>query len=607
MKKLLPIFLMVSVISFLLFVFNQKPALAEEEVKCDSENLSPERNPRPACGGFSLLPDWEWVQPIQNLNPFRACKCDLCNLNAPQAPSCANTFKTLQEVEYERGGPETIKWDGTIYIDPTEVKIPFVGEKNEEKAMWEFWKFWEQSHASENDYLADYFEGTNEYYRNYGNQTTLTDYQGVLRKLTPYEYQNQLKKQLIIRAQEKEIHDYKIKYIGRFCWDFPFWLDATKFLGEKIVNFVNDKTVNKIIAFFSHLLNYENPPEIKLDIPDIGHYCLYASLEEGLAGWFIAETSNFIENVPVLGDVYRNLTELSGKIPGVIHVYTGKTEGKNLSELANHLPPDPIQDNYQEKYLAWKESGPEDGKEAGYWYRLWQATPMLSREDTKGAIEPYLGPDAEAELGEIPEENLIEKVPHLARLYEGSKIISDLLTPIWDGEKTIEMVKTPEIPQTTPPFACLKETYLSGPEEKGDELCCQLIEVQLSGEFTNPYYPCDWSSTTIACQRTEEKDVSQDIGINLKHPYLDEIWSYTANAKGGFFNIFRPYGVPAFEDIDAADTISYSYSKGDVSPQQGLFFFPHLGGIEKAKEWVVNVALRPKCDKAISPQCPEEI
>ena len=580
---------MVSVISFLLFVFNQKPALAEEEVKCDSGNLSSERNPRPACGGFSFLPDWEWLKLVENLNPYNACKCDLCNLNVPQAPSCATTFKTLQEVKYERGGPETIKWDGTIYIDPTEVKIPFVGEKNEEKTMWEFWQFWEQSHASENDYLADYFEGTNEYYRNYGNQTTITNYQGVLRKLTPYEYQNQLKRQLVNRATEKEIHDYEIKYIGRFCWDVPFWMDAGKFVFEKITQLATDLTTNKILAFFSNLFNFDQTRQIKIDLPDIGHYCLYASLgDSGPVGWFIAQTSNFIENVPGLGDVYRDLTKLSGEIPGLVHIYTGKTEESNLSELVQHLPPNPNDENYREKFLIWKN------EDEGKWYRLWQATPMLSREDTKGTIELYLGPNAEAELGEIPEENLIEKVPHLARLYEGSQLISQILIPEGKG---IEMVKTPEIVHTNPPFACFKENYLQGPKGKGDELCCQSIETQLSGEFTNPYYPCDWFATNSACQSTEEKDVFQDIGINLQHPYLDEIWSYTANTNGGFFNIFRPHEYPIFEDIDAADKISYNYSSGEVSPQEGLFYFSHLGGIQKAKEYVVNEALWPYEEK----------
>ena len=68
------------------------------------------------------------------------------------------------------------------------------------------------------------------------------------------------------------------------------------------------------------------------------------------------------------------------------------------------------------------------------------------------------------------------------------------------------------------------------------------------------------------------------------------------HAKGGFFNIFRPQSFPAFEDIDAAQAVSYlspDFEAEEIAPNQGLFFFPHLGGIQKAKEWVVNQALKP--------------
>jgi hypothetical protein len=98
------------------------------------------------------------------------------------------------------------------------------------------------------------------------------------------------------------------------------------------------------------------------------------------------------------------------------------------------------------------------------------------------------------------------------------------------------------------------------------------------------------------CQGSYTQTVSRNIGINLQHPYLDEIWSYTTNANGGFFNLFRPAEYPTFEDIDAAQDISYSspsFGSEEIVPQKGSFFFPHLGGIQTAKEWVVNEALWP--------------
>jgi len=570
MKKAALFFLLIFFIIFSFSKFGVQSIFAKSlgpaEVECDPGETSLERDPRPA-------------------------KCNLCDKEAPLTPFCATSFEVFDEIEYRKNEGEIIKedWTGNVTIDPTEIKIPFVGKRNMEEET--LFQFWEISNASEEKYLADYLEGTDEYYRNHGNKTTLTNYQGILRKLTPFEYQNQLKKQLITRAQEKEIHDYKIKYIGRFCWDFPFWLDATKFVGEEIVDFVNRETVNKIIAFFSHILNYENPPEIKLDIPDIGHYCLYASLQEGTPGWFVAKTSDFIEKAPIIGDIYKGLTELSQKIPGIVHIYTGKTEEENLSEIIP--PPNPNEEKYQEDFLKYKEDFLEwKNRDEGEWYRLWQATPMLSREDIQGKIDPYLAYEHPEDTFEV-EEAKIEAVPHLARLYEGSQIISQILTP---KGKEIEMVKTPEISKTTPPYACFKENYLLANED-GDELCCQEITGKLVAqeEFDNPFYDeCILSaSPSASCNDPAEKDVSRGFGVNLYHPYLDEIWSYTANANGGFFNIFRPHSYPVFDDIAAADTVSYSYDP-DVSPQKGLFYFPHLGGVQKAKEYVVNEALRPK-------------
>jgi len=605
MKKLLPISLTIfTLLFFYSLTLITYPVLAVVDPECKPDKVSSERDPRPA-------------------------PCNVCNTTDLLTPSCATSFEIFDKVEYNpiKEGPMVKKdWEGTITVNPEEIKIPFVGMKNKDSVAW-----WEISNASENEYLADYFEGTNEYYRNYGNQTTITNYQGVLRKLTPFAYQNQLKKKLITRAEEGSIHNYKIKYIGRLCWDTPFWIDAGKFVFEKMAQLVTDFTANKILAFFSHLFKLDEPPKLEINLPDIGHYCLYASIQEGAAGWFTVKANEFIADKLLIGDLYKGLLKFSQEIPGLVHVYLYETVDEYnlkdfLVESEKRIPPDPSDKDYQKKFLEWKE------KDGGKWYRLWQATPMLSREDTQGEISPYLAKEhkEDTDLEFTSEEAKLESVPHLARLYEGSQIISNLLTPA--GEKKIEMVKTEEIPETTPPNTCFKENYLPGNNE-GDTLCCEPIKATFKAveEFENPdYQKCQEALnkvknplaiaetlaregqsgvtkalTTLSeeCLKDREKEVSRGIGVNLKHPYLDEIWSYTANANGGFFNIFRPYGVPPFEDIAVAQTVKYSYdpggftSNGEASPQEGLFFFPHLGGVQKAKEYVVNQALWPYEEK----------
>jgi len=511
----------------------------------------------------------------------RPAPCYVCTQTEFLTPSCATSFEVFDEIKYIRKGPETRpetiteKWGGTVSIAPGSLTIPFVGKKGEE---------------SEQKNLADYFEGTNEYYQNYGNQTTLTNYQGILRKLTPLGYQDQLKQQLVELAKEEvnEINDYPVRYVGRLCWDAPFWADAIDFIIEKVIQ-----------------------------LPDINHFCLYEDSWQGL----IIKTAKWTGLI----EIAERLSDL----PGMLHItYTSGVGLTNISNLTHPPNPDGLSpQEYQEKFLSWKYD--ENGNLRNN-YKLWLATPMLSREDTPGQVEPYLASEPGDEF--LPEEPQAEAVPHLARLYESSKIISDLLTPVWDGEKTIEMVKTPEIPETNPPNACI-QNYLPGNE--GDTLCCEPIERTLNAveEFPNPFYEeCHQGLNTLVircasltlanstldemivctkelaalvlkCGGEEPKDVSRGFGINLKHPYLDEIWSFTTNANGGFFNIFRPYGSPTFEDISAAQTIAYGYP-GGVSPREGLFFFPHLGGIQIAKEWVVNKVLWPFCNETISP-CPK--
>ena len=592
--------------------------LGPAENICLPDVVSTERDPRPAI-------------------------CNLCDKEAPLTPSCATSFEVFDEIGYLRKESEIIKkdWGGNVTVDPTQIKIPFVGKRNmEPEGFWEkiwpldtpdenvkkFFQFWEISNASESKYLADYLEGTNEYYRNYGDQTTITNYQGVLRKLTPFEYQNQLKRKLVARVgneEEDQIHNYKIKYIGRVCWDFPVWLTVVDFAIEKIGQLVIDNSINKVLTFFSNLFNTENPPRLEFNPPEFNHYCLYASMEEGAIQWIIAKGSELTIKSPIIGEIYEGLADLSEKIPGLIHVHLGKAAEGNLKDLASHLPPEAGTEEYQKRFLEWKKA------DDGYWYRLWQAAPMLSREDTQGEIDPYLaqGEDNTDDtfVIENEEEAKIEAVPHLARLYEGSQIINQILTP--KGIET-EMFASEPNAQTIPPNACFIENYFLA-DDSGDGLCCGEITGKLTAweEFENPYYQgcqealnkvnslqaiirtlteeelsalTDALKTLAECNATEKKEVSRAFGVNLEHPYLDEIWSYSTYANSaGFFNVFRPYEKDQFEDINAADVVSYLYnpkwldSNGGISPPEGYFFFPHLGGVQKAKEWIVNQALWP--------------
>jgi len=310
----------------------------------------------------------------------RPADCDACNIASNFCPSCATTFTVHDMVEYKRGDGEDVEpycvekdWGGIVSIDPTNTTIPFVGKKGSE---------------SEEKYLADYFEGTNEYYNNYGAYfTEWINHAGVLRKLTPLEYQNQLKKEMVQRvvdtearnAHEEGIHDYELDYLGRRCWDAPFWLDAV-LTAAKRINPGTEIAAQLLLKF--------------------AHYCVFED---------------------------NSVTfELANLIPSQYRRDSGGVSGKTLTDFIGHLPPDQNEEDYVEKWQEWQES------EGGIWSRLWSVVPLVSREDTPGDINPYLGFKSKDLFSVINPGALIEKLPHVARLYESTQKVQNMLLPTWD-------------------------------------------------------------------------------------------------------------------------------------------------------------------------------
>ena len=122
------------------------------------------------------------------------------------------------------------------------------------------------------------------------------------------------------------------------------------------------------------------------------------------------------------------------------------------------------------------------------------------------------------------------------------------------------------------------------------------------------------------------------MGLDTHIPLLGKTRDYTIGdfASGGkqkgVFDIFRPAEMSYFKDDDAKSNIGYSYqgtisdspisegterdlmrSSSKAKPGVGEFYFPYLGGIEKAKQCVSRGILNPDTEegKIISQQyCP---
>ncbi|MBI4999891.1 hypothetical protein HZB97_03940, partial [Candidatus Gottesmanbacteria bacterium] len=86
--------------------------------------------------------------------------------------------------------------------------------------------------------------------------------------------------------------------------------------------------------------------------------------------------------------------------------------------------------------------------------------------------------------------------------------------------------------------------------------------------------------------------LSRKIGLDLLIPYLSNIWDQTGGPQSGLFHIFTPRGFE-FEPLAAKAPIDYRFSPGQASPSEGSFFYPFLGGVQKAKKWVIQT-LTPK-------------
>lgn len=122
---------------------------------------------------------------------------------------------------------------------------------------------------------------------------------------------------------------------------------------------------------------------------------------------------------------------------------------------------------------------------------------------------------------------------------------------------------------------------------------------------------CEPDETPAECSerhaKIHEEIMSRKVQVDLKIPYLENIWEDTAEDKWGIFNIFRPADWPAFPDYDALSRIRYTQESPQspqqwiewaqkpvwLSPSEGNLYFPYLGGIQQSKKCIAEHFLLP--------------
>ncbi|MFC1727729.1 pilin [Patescibacteria group bacterium] len=360
------------------------------------------------CGPSEVTQTWK----IRSSWPER---CSGCTRTGYQTPFCAQAFDGHSMVEYRWNICEYCEanetyyihkpWAGIFMIDASQVRLPFAGKR---KNRLDAERNPSAGYEDEIRYLADYLEGTHEYYRDYtiipdnlhGLSTTrIVNHMGPLRKLTPYEFQNRLKKNMIQRAiasnqndiSTGQIRDYKLLYMERFCWHTPLYLQVLEYLLREIAGFPT------------------------LDAWRVADFCLYNASDTVEEHLLLEIAQLMVETIP-----FVDTTE-------------EEKEEAHLTDLADHLPPSPIDFNnprqYLNAWLDWKVESKDPHEKGGRWWKLWQVAPMVSRDDTIGVLIPV------PELRSYPWEFWLGRtnnpiyIPHLARLFESSWWIQQTLMP----------------------------------------------------------------------------------------------------------------------------------------------------------------------------------
>jgi len=327
----------------------------------------------------------------------RPAPCSFCNRGSTVS-DCATTFSVNDTVKINKGDGSACggdyyvekSWGGSVNVNPANVSIPFVGKQGQE---------------DETKYLADYFEGTDEYYRKYPDGSAYwldkVNFAGVNRKLTPMEYQNNLKNNVLNRAVQttnntitsNPVFDYKIKYQSRICWDFPFITDLTLAILEKMK-----------FPLVSDMSKYT-------------HYCLLTNNPANTI------KAGYGQNAII---AYNLLPFVPFKI-NFERVYWEKEA--TLTEMAKHQPPKPTDPNYEKAWTDWANQDKAIFEKYGKWFYLWSAVPLSTREDTQGRITSQASLKSK-DTYNIDKNSFMQtftSVPHVARLFEQSLIAQKML------------------------------------------------------------------------------------------------------------------------------------------------------------------------------------
>lgn len=328
------------------------------------------------------------------------------------------------------------------------------------------------------------------------------------------------------------------------------------------------------------------------------------------------------------------------------------------------FPPEEDHPNYPELHQKWIETD---------WGKLWYRIPLFTREDAPGAVmltaehDPGnltvgegTGRQIDSHTAELP-----LAIPHLARLYEASAALQQLVVPSmmvlsnttsensitrptasssWGGtviaQSNTNSTTAGQVLATQNScnndelnYSCSRDSKaLEDPNDRLDTVCCDNeIEVEFpdyvvsisneeyDNKCENPkcvrcmgWGPQDENGEIETIEIQDENcigsdrwcaerenpfwdvEMSRQIDVQLKLPYLEKIWENLAKTNTGVFNIFKPAELDTFPEYDAGSGITFQTSDVRVIPNPAQLYFPYLGGIQQAKKCISEQLLTPQ-------------
>ncbi|MBI3397530.1 hypothetical protein HY045_03580 [Candidatus Woesebacteria bacterium] len=588
------------------------------------------------------------------------CSDGTCNQTRYKIPSCASSFAVGTGVPYRDNEASYFcennpwierTWTGTVTVDASDTKIPFVGKSGQE---------------SREKYLADYLEGTCPFYHGNGTndcveqkdpkkKNSLTKDVGVWQMLSPKDIQDKYKKDMVERAKktlagglpEGGVHNYivgsnfgvqkklsemklppvqpplnlsdagSIANFAKWVAEYATWKTEFGNLWSYVPMFSREDTPGKIVPYLgSRPLDkfvFQKPENQVEKVPHLARLFEVSKAVENLM------LPNNLKSLAVNPEPKSNLA-----VQTSTKTKTSKVEKKNILLTFLGTAKNKVASIFDifKKNVVYAQANPgtcptqfsvaienvrtgDDGM-MHYGIRIIHTAP--------GVIGDVLvNPQYGIHWANIPPEGVYYDTD-----YHGATSFLPLMPAGTNPDSIVTVLDIRSQPGYEAPDGCQRTLTFAGgakgvtptpkplcglPDPRGvasceeparkdtnpnDSLCCNPININLSA--TDTFINSNYNPNSA---EIEIESLKRQIGVVLIHPYLDQIWLQLNSPTEGLFNVFRPKDSQPFDDKSAASSIKYGFSGGSISQTEGNFYFPLLGGIQSAKEWISEIVFTP--------------